>query len=56
MKFLSSVFILFFLFIAKVQSQNYELGKVTIAELEEKVHPKDSSAPAAVLFRKRRTF
>jgi len=56
MKFSSSVFIIFFLFIAKVQSQNYELGKVTIAELEEKVHPKDSSAPAAVLFRKGRTF
>ncbi|MCP2027938.1 transglutaminase-like putative cysteine protease [Flavobacterium sp. HSC-32F16] len=55
MKFSSSVFILFFLFIAKVQSQNYELGKVTIAELEEKAHPKDSSAPAAILFKKGRT-
>ncbi|KRB53850.1 DUF3857 domain-containing protein [Flavobacterium sp. Root186] len=56
MKISSSVFILFFLFIVKVQSQNYELGKVTIAELEEKMHPKDSSASAAILFKKGRTF
>lgn len=49
MKFSSSVFILFFLLIAKVQSQNYELGKVTIAELEEKMHPNDSAAVAAIL-------
>lgn len=50
MKFSSSVFVLFFLFIVKVQSQNYELGKVSIAELEEKVHPLDSGAVAAILF------
>ncbi|MCI9844147.1 DUF3857 domain-containing protein [Flavobacterium pectinovorum] len=34
------------------KAQNYELGKVTIAELEEKVHPRDSSAAAAMLFNK----
>jgi len=39
-----------------IQAQNYELGKVTIAELNEKVHPKDSSAPAAILFKKGRTY
>ncbi|WP_286965393.1 DUF3857 domain-containing protein [Flavobacterium sp. UBA4854] len=39
-----------------IQAQNYELGKVTIAELKEKVHPKDSSAPAAILFKKGRTY
>ncbi|WP_343695752.1 DUF3857 domain-containing protein [Flavobacterium sp.] len=50
MKFSSLVFILFFLFFIKVQSQTYELGKVTIAELEEKIHPLDSGAVAAVLF------
>lgn len=31
-------------------AQNKELGKVTVEELKEKVHPKDSSAVAAVLF------
>lgn len=33
-------------------SQKYELGKVTLEELNEKVHPKDSSAVAAFLFKK----
>jgi len=33
-------------------SQDYKLGKVTLAELEEKFHPIDSSASAAVLFKK----
>ncbi|HLP65620.1 DUF3857 domain-containing protein [Flavobacterium sp.] len=33
-------------------SQKYELGKVTLEELNEKVHPKDSSAVAAYLFKK----
>lgn len=32
----------------------FELGKVTVAELEEKQHPKDPTAPAAVLFEKGR--
>lgn len=36
----------------KVKAQNFELGKVTIAELEEKVHPLDSSAAAAMIFNK----
>ncbi len=36
-------------------SQKYELGEVTIEELKEKVHPKDSSAVAAVLFKKGQT-
>jgi hypothetical protein len=48
--------IVLLLFIAKVQSQNYQLGKVTVAELQEKVHPIDSSAPAAILFKKGRTY
>lgn len=37
-------------------SQKYELGKVTIDELKEKVHPIDTSAVAAILFKKARTF
>lgn len=36
-------------------AQDYKLGKVTVAELEEKQHPKDSSAEAAILFEKGRT-
>lgn len=38
-----------------IQAQKYELGKVTVAELEEKLHPIDSSAPAAILFKKGKT-
>lgn len=44
--------IVFFWSTITIQAQNYELGKITIAELNEKVHPKDSSAPAAILFKK----
>ena len=33
-------------------SQKYELGKVTVEELMQSVHPNDSSAPAAILFKK----
>ncbi|SFD41213.1 DUF3857 domain-containing protein [Flavobacterium phragmitis] len=40
----------------EVQAQKYELGKVTVAELQEKVHPIDSSAPAAILFKKGKTI
>jgi Domain of Unknown Function with PDB structure (DUF3857) len=53
MKF-NKFFLLFIFFICSSKSiaQNFELGKVTIAELQEKRHPKDSSANAAVLFKK----
>ena len=37
-------------------SQSYELGKVTLAELEEKEHPVEKDAEAAVLFDIGRTF
>ena len=37
-------------------SQKYELGRVTIEELKEKVCPKDSTANAAILFEKGKTF
>lgn len=43
------------LFSVNTFSQKYELGEVTIDELKEKVHPKDSSAVAAVLFKKGET-
>jgi hypothetical protein len=41
---------------AKVNAQKYELGKVTVEQLQEKIHPKDSTAPAAIIFKKGRTF
>lgn len=41
---------------SKVNAQNYELGTVTIAELQEKSNAKDTAAPAAILFKKGRTF
>ena len=44
-----SVLLLFF---SKVTAQEFKLGKVSIAEIEQKVHPKDSAAVAAVLYKK----
>jgi hypothetical protein len=41
---------------AKTNAQNYELGKVTVKELQEKVNSKDTTAPAAILFKKAKTF
>lgn len=43
------------LLISKVTAQEFKLGKVSIAELEQKVHPKDSSAVAAILYKKGET-
>ena len=43
---------IFFVYGTKSIAQNFELGKVTIAELQEKKHPKDSTANAAILFKK----
>lgn len=40
------------LFYSNANAQEFKLGKVSIAELEEKAHPKDSSAVAAILFKK----
>nr|WP_315157380.1 hypothetical protein [uncultured Flavobacterium sp.] len=37
-------------------AQDFQLGKVTLEELQERQHPKDSSAVAAVLFKKARTY
>jgi transglutaminase-like putative cysteine protease len=51
MQFKKSLVIVFvFLSFLNINAQEFKLGKVTIAELEEKVHPKDSSAVAAMLF------
>jgi hypothetical protein len=35
-----------------MNAQEFKLGKVSIAELEQKTHPKDTSAVAAILFKK----
>ena len=46
-------YILLIFFIAlSVKAQKHELGKVTIDELKEKVCPRDTSAVAAILFKK----
>ena len=49
-----SVFMIFS--ISKLNAQKNELGKVTVAELQEKVNPKDTTAPAAILFKKGKSF
>ncbi|MBF4465856.1 DUF3857 domain-containing protein [Flavobacterium sp. LC2016-12] len=53
---LLAVLVFLILVNSKINAQKYELGKVTIAELQEKSNAKDSAAPAAILFKKGRTF
>lgn len=52
MKKLVLLIALFVTSIFNVWAQKYELGKVTLEELNEKKHPIDSSAAAAILFKK----
>jgi hypothetical protein len=33
------------------KAQDFQLGKVTLEELQERQHPKDTAAAAAVLFK-----
>ncbi|MHC0439116.1 DUF3857 domain-containing protein [Flavobacterium sp. 3-210] len=40
------------LIVTKTTAQEFKLGKVSVAELEQKLHPKDSAAPAAILYKK----
>lgn len=42
--------------LTKANAQKFELGKISIAELEEKRHPIDTTAVAAILFNKAKTF
>ena len=46
--------ILFFFFFSffNLTAQEFKLGKVSVAELEQKAHPKDTSAVAAILYKK----
>jgi hypothetical protein len=50
--FVKKILILSLFLPFQLLSQKYELGKVTVEELSEKVHPKDSAAAAAILFNK----
>jgi hypothetical protein len=53
---IKKILIVVFFVMIRGNAQNLELGKVTIAELQEKVHSKDSSAVAAILFKKGRVY
>jgi len=48
--------ILALLFPVLLVAQEYELGKVTLQELNQKNHPSDTSAVAAILFHKGKTY
>lgn len=53
---IKKILILGFLgFFSGIYAQKLELGKVSVEELQEKRHPIDSSASAAILFKKART-
>ncbi|WP_281227810.1 DUF3857 domain-containing protein [Flavobacterium aquiphilum] len=45
-------YLLLILFCLNANAQEFKLGKVSIAELEQKKHPKDTAAVAAILFKK----
>ncbi len=50
-KFLT-ITVFLFLTVCNAQAQDFKLGKVSIEELKEKIHPRDSAAVAAILFEK----
>ncbi|KFF20200.1 DUF3857 domain-containing protein [Flavobacterium hydatis] len=53
MRFWSLVMVVFlFFYFSKIAAQEFKLGKVSISELQEKVHAKDTSAAAAILYKK----
>ena len=51
-----AVFLFVIFGVSEMKAQSYELGKVTIAELKEKENPKDTTAPATILFKKAKTI
>ena len=51
MKSLTCFLFLSILFCFNLNAQEFKLGKVSIAELEQKMHPKDTAAAAAILFK-----
>lgn len=48
--------LLLFLQLSVALGQNFELGNVTVKELAQKNHEKDTAAPAAILFKKAKTI
>jgi hypothetical protein len=48
--------ILGLLYLSINAQNNFELGRVSIPELEQKLHPTDTTAAAAILYKKARTF
>lgn len=48
--------LIFTAFCFTLYAQEFKLGRVTIDELKEKAHPADTSAPAAILYKKGRTY
>ena len=57
MKIVKVIIILVFVScVTKSSGQNFEFGKVSLGELSQKIHAKDSTAAAAILFKKGRTF
>lgn len=52
----NSFIALFLIFVNLTFAQKLELGNVTVAELQEKFHPLDSSAVASILYNKGKTF
>lgn len=44
------------LYLTTNAQDNFQLGNVTIPELEQKLHPSDTTAAAAILYKKGRTF
>ena len=48
--------LLLLIFHLQLTAQELKFGNVSIAELEEKFHPVDSSATAAILFKKGKTY
>lgn len=56
MKIKLFVLLLFAISFLKINAQEFKLGKVSVAELEQKRHPIDTTAVAAILFNKARTF
>jgi hypothetical protein len=53
---LVKVFILFIVLSFNAAAQDFRLGKVSKEELEEKLHPADTSAAAAYLFKRGKTY
>ncbi len=51
MKLNQLVILLFLVSFFQIKAQDFKLGKVTVAELQEKQHPSDTSAVAAILFK-----